>query len=294
MEFFKNIKQSIYGPDYYQKLLSKPFSYSLKYYFLFILLLSLVASVLLSFYFIPRVALFADVISTKVVSHYPAELKVTIQNGKVSTNVHEPYFVAMPSEFKNDKNLELNGVDAKEFKNLVVIDTKSDFSIEQFQSYDTALLLTRDSLVMSGENGKITLQPLDSNVNFVLDKPTVEFFVAKIKPFLTFLYPLVFVVAFVVCLVALVFHLVYLLFGAFLVWIVVKAKKMSIGYGKSYQLGMHLMTFGILITTALTLLNIYAGIGYSIPFFFSIVLVIMAVVNIKKPVQENIVQPASI
>src|SRR4051812_27361920 len=98
MELLKKIKRSVYDPGYYADLLVEPFWYSIKYYFSFITILALLLTLLLSLCFIPRVALFVNVAGTKIVQHYPAELKITIDKGKVSTNVQEPYVIDMPAE----------------------------------------------------------------------------------------------------------------------------------------------------------------------------------------------------
>ena len=96
MEFFKNIKNSIYNPEYYSNLLNKPFSYSLKYFLLFSFIIALLLTVDSSFSALPKIKSFLDVAGKKTIQYYPDELQITIKNGKTSTNVNEPYFIKTP------------------------------------------------------------------------------------------------------------------------------------------------------------------------------------------------------
>lgn len=284
MEFFKDIKNSIYGPGYYQELLTKPFLYSLKYYVLFILLVSILVTGALSFMVLPKLKVLADNFAVKLVRYYPDELKVAIINGQVSTSVAEPYMVAMPNEFKNTKDLSINNAKPSDFKNLITFDTKSEFTVEKFTSYDTALLLTKDSYVARDKNGAITIHPISKDVNFALDKAMVISWVNKIQPFTKFMYPLGVAVIFIISMIVLFFgFLGYLGFGALVIWAFAAITKQHISYGKAYQLGMHLLTPGIIIGVVAFL----AGWHIPIPFFSTILLLLLAFVNIKTPEQVS-------
>ena len=63
-----------------------------------------------------------------------------------------------------------------------------------------------------------------------------------------------------------------------------KLKKVNIGYGKSYQLGMHLATMGILLDGLIYALSMFF-VFWTPPFLFTIILIIMALIHIKKPVE---------
>lgn len=272
MQCLLNIKNSIYNPQYYSEVLTKRFSYSLKHYFLFSLCLSLILSAYFFVSFVGEIKMFADNIESKITNYYPEELKIEIKDGKASSNVPEPYFLKMPSEMKSEKD--------PNFQNFLVIDTKGQFSMDKFNSYQTASLLTEDFLVYYNDKKGITIQPLKDIPNFVLDRKNLEFYANKIKPFLKLIYPLSFIAIFLANLSALLFWLVYLLFAALLVWLAAKIKGMKIGYLNSYKLGIHLLTLGILINFAAKLFHA----SVPIPFFFTILLIVLAFLNIKKPV----------
>lgn len=266
MEFFNNIKNSIYSPKFYQELFSKPFSYSFKYFVLFALLVSLVLTVILSFTAIPPLKEFVENIGPEIMQYYPQELQITVKSGLVSTNVQEPYFIRSPQEFNKD------GIE-----NLLVIDTKNDFSLEGFNSYKTAVLLTKNSIVYYKDSA-INIQPIDTNINFYLDKNKISGFYEKIRPFLNFIYPAFILIVFAGYLFSFLFKMAYLLLGALVIEVAGKIKKVKIGYKKSYQFGFHLLTVVILIEMLADLFKVNLG----IPFLFTILLFIFALLNIEK------------
>lgn len=269
MEFLKNIKNSIYNPNFYNELLSKPFSYSLKYYFKLLTIISLVAAVFLSAFFIPAIKQVFQTSLNKIVESYPQGLEITVKDGKVSTNVPEPFFVKMPAQWKN------TGDKVLENENLIVIDTKNSISVERFTSYKTMMLLTADSFIYMNE-GKIVLQPISDVKNFKLDKNQVVSFIDKVKPFEKFIYPAVPFIIFIMQGFMLLSKFIYLILGALLIWLVAKYNQINIGYKKSYQLGLHLITLGIILEPILFIfkLNVF-------PFFFTLLLFLLTLINIK-------------
>ena len=276
MKIFKNIKDSIYGPEYYKEVLAKPASYSFKYYFLFALIVSLVITVCFSFMAIPKIKAFADYGSTKIVELFPAELRIDVKNGQVSTNVQEPYFIKFPGELKAKENSEISNKNLSNIENILVIDTKNDFNLDTFNSYKTFALLTKNSVVYYKDNG-IEMQPLESSMNFSVDREKVASVIDKIKPYIKFVYPIVVLSIFVISMIVFCFQLICLFFGALFVWLVARLKKVNMGYLKAYQLSLHLLTFGILVET----LAFLFGYVIPIPFFGTILLAIFAAINLK-------------
>jgi len=223
MKIFKNIKDSIYGPEYYKEVLAKPASYSFKYYFLFALIVSLVITVCFSFMAIPKIKAFADYGSTKIVELFPAELRIDVKNGQVSTNVQEPYFIKFPGELKAKENSEISNKNLSNIENILVIDTKNDFNLDTFNSYKTFALLTKNSVVYYKDNG-IEMQPLESSMNFSVDREKVASVIDKIKPYIKFVYPIVVLSIFVISMIVFCFQLICLFFGALFVWLVARLK----------------------------------------------------------------------
>jgi hypothetical protein len=212
--------------------------------------------------------------------YYPQELEITIKNGKVSTNVQEPYYIKIPTEWKNNApdNLEINGQPTSQLAdidNLLVIDTKNPFSLEKLYAYRTVALLTSDSVVYISDN-KIEIQPLKNISDFRINKSQLVYLAGTIKPFTKFVYPVVCLGIFVGQALLLLFKFVYLLVAALLIWLVVAIKKINLGYKKSYQLGLHLITLGVILEPIIYLLGIS-----TFPFAFTILLLLLALLNIK-------------
>lgn len=99
-QLIENIKKSIYGPTYYQELLSRPASFSWKYYFAFTLTLTIFLTITLSVPLVSKVHQVARDLPEKFFAYYPDELEVRIDKGVASSNVVEPYFLPVPIEFK--------------------------------------------------------------------------------------------------------------------------------------------------------------------------------------------------
>jgi hypothetical protein len=101
--------------------------------------------------------------------------------------------------------------------------------------------------------------------------------VGKIAPFLVFIGPLIAIGTFLIAMIVLSFKLVYLLFGAFLIWGLMKIRKISGGYKKAYQIGIHAMTLPILLNVIIFLFVP----TFKVPFFFTIVMLMAAFVNLR-------------
>lgn len=268
MEFLRKIGNSIYDPAYYQELLEKPFSYSVKYFAGFFAIFALLLIVGFSLFYFPRIEVALNDGVRMVVDSYPEELVVTMKNGALSTNAQEPYFVKFPATMDENKS------QADTFKNLITIDTKSEASVDNLSKYETMVLVTKNYIIYQKDNGQIVTQPLENISDVVIDKAFVNQFVEKYSPWLKLLFPFFVIGLFIFVIFLLIFRLCYLFLAALLIWLVAYIKKVEISYGKSYQLGLHLMTLPLIIISPFTFINF--------PFAFSLLLLILAFVNIKK------------
>ena len=245
MEFFKNIRKSIYDPEFYKGLLEKPFFYSLKYFILFSLLIALVATIYLSFSALPKVNDFLKNIGPTVLDHFPEDLEIVVKDGLASTNVPEPYFLRIL--FEAPENIEIKpDIRGYGIENILVIDTRSDeATLEEFKSYNTIILLSRKTLMHYDDN-QVVIKSLAEMPDFKLDKGFVSSLLAKIVPYFRFIKPGFIIIVFCGYFAYVFFgRMVYLLFAALLIWVIAKVKKVNIGYKKSYQLGFHLITASI-------------------------------------------------
>ena len=294
MNIFVKIKNSIYNPEYYSEVAKKPFSYSFKYLLIFALLFAMVFAIVVIIRFIPIVNLLSQK-APELANYFPQELTITIKDGKVSTNVQEPYFIKVPAEMKGNTslksaNITINGgaiqTDTTKLDNLVVIDTKDKFDLDTFNSYKTFMLITADSVVYMNKNNQISISSLSGIKDFTLNRGKITGFVGMAKPFLVILYPIVFVGAYIAGYMIVVVKMAYLLFGALLIWAVAKIKGIELGYKKSYIVGMQLVTGAIIITSILSAISP----KLTFPYFFSVLLIALAFANLKKPAVQPTTQ----
>lgn len=275
MKFIENIKFSIYNPEHYKEILNKPFSFSLRYFLSLAVLIAVISTIVFSFSILPKFNKFVAEVSPKILNYYPENLEVTVKSGKVSTNVPEPYFIKLPSDFKNSDQGDGIEPPIEKMDNLLVIDTRSPLTAELFRSYKTAALLGYDSFAYD-DNGAIKIQPLDQSINGVVTKEKVSAVLNKVMPFVKVL-PLVLVpIVFVGVWLGIVLgNLIYLIFGAFMIWIFARIIKKDFSYGKSYQIGLHAITIGVILEA--TIFWFYPNLEFS--FLFTIIMLAVIWVN---------------
>jgi hypothetical protein len=101
---------------------------------------------------------------------YPDELILIMENGELSTNVPEPYFIEFPSmitSFLDEEEMAKNNI-----KHLAVIDTQA--SLSDFEQYQTFVLLMKDGAILHQTNdAEQRFETYESDANYVLDKEVI-------------------------------------------------------------------------------------------------------------------------
>lgn len=282
MKFIENIKSSIYNPAYYNEILNKPFSYSFRYFLSLAALIAIVSTIVFSFSTLPKMSKFINEIGSNVLKYYPDNLEVTVKNGKVSTNVPEPYFIKMPTEFKsefqnpNDQKTKTSP-DLSKIENMAVIDTASPLTIDLFRSYKTFVLVSRDSVAYY-DNSAVKIQPLSQGFDGIINKEKVSSSLNKVMPYLKILplvlVPVILIFSFIGFILG---NLFYLIFGAFVIWVAAKIRNRNLGYGKAYQIGFHAITLGVILEA--TVFWFYPNLEF--PFLFTILMFAIVWINLK-------------
>jgi hypothetical protein len=267
MKIFTEIKNSIYSPEYYKEVLQKPMSYSIKYFFKFVLIFSFILAIIFSFVYLPKVKIFFDNFGMQLVNAFPSNLEVEIKNSQAFSLSPQPYFIKTPSDFKTN-NGQTN------FENLITIDVNNVFDLNKFNSFNTLSVLNKDSISYI-ENNKISIQPLKGVPNFVANRENLSDFVNKVTPLLKFIYLVIPAGLFAGIYMSFIFYLFYLIFGALVIWIILKIKKINIEYKKAYQIGIHILTPALIINTALS------NFGFVYPLLFTMLLIIFTIINIR-------------
>ena|SRR3989339_601711 len=249
--FFYSLKRSLFEPKYYNDVAETNFWFSFKYLWFLIFILTFIKTLtFVGLYLKNRPGIQPEVNKIMIYAEnfYPKELKLQIKNGQLSTNVREPYVF----------DLEKNKLQENQ-KHFLIIDTKG--SIENYPSYNTYVLATKNAAVYPSEsrNNKIG----DTSVfyfrelkqNFTLDKKTYDNLLNVVKPYATKVNFFVDWIMLSLSPLFLIFGslfwtggaMIRLLFLTFFVWIINLIFKKGYRYGSLYKMGMHAITWPILL-----------------------------------------------
>ena len=267
MEFMKQVGASIYDRSFYRTLKTGKVSDALKY------LTKLVAFVAIIISAIPvyhGAGLYlwnkdqVDVVREQVSALFPAELELRIKNSQVSTNVAEPYAIPLPEAWQETGR----GKRGAAPKNLIVIDTSAPISSSDFQTHDTLMIISRDEVGYSDyRENKVQIQKLSGwDINSTMTRDT---FAALVDYGFSILYKvgivLLVLLPFIIFSGLFVWYVVYLIFGALLIYLAAKLRHYPLTYGESYRYGLYLITLPLLLSYLLSPI-------FHIPFVFSVVL----------------------
>lgn len=241
--FIRRVGSSIYSPSFYAKVPGERFVVGLTYLNVLVFL----ASLYFSFTIIP--ALFTTISSDTiraVINYIPAELEVTIGPDGISTNQTEPYYIPM------------SGKTAGEEKNFVVFDTKSDFTLEQFESYSTYVLVKKNYIVSASKQGTKITPIKNIEKTTVVSRSVVQSWADKLTPYLmpfNVVVSLFMIVLVYLC--SLAGRMIGLLVFTVPVWLYAKIRKMPLTYGNAYKISMHAITFTFIIAVVCSALSVH-------------------------------------
>lgn len=265
MGYLNKIKDSIYSPSFYSTLPGIKSGDAFKYFLLLIIPLSLIQLI----FVIPAFLSLNKEVPTSIsqaMSKYPKGLEVKIADGKATSNVEEPYFI---------KSSEKSG-----HSNILVIDTKTSYSAQQFADYDTTAWLTKDTLfvITSSQTRVVDLKTLG---NLTINESTINGWIQKLSPY----FPLIGIVLIIFTALGLflvyMLKLFYLLFLGVLIWGVAKIFKWNFKYGQSYRIGIFAITLPLLVDLVVTSTSKWTQF-HGFPFMFTIIALIIVVINFKQ------------
>jgi hypothetical protein len=270
--FLYSFKQTFTSPTYYADIIQARFSFSLKFYFTYFLLYTLVATTIVSLRIFLPFGSFLETVPGNINRMYPSELEITIEDGVLSTNVVEPYFIPMtvfnPLIESFDEHVlgETAGP-----QNVVVIDTGA--YLEAYEGYDTFALITDTDIIYTNDDGNrevVSLKDIDS---LTVNKSAVSKILTVVEPYMQTIVPILIVFFFVfMSIVFPAFGLLYILWIGLLVFVSAKLWNVPVGYSKSYQMGLHLV---VIPTTIFGLLGLF-DITYTFPFRDTVIYLILA------------------
>ncbi len=270
MGFFQKIRSTVYDPDFYAKISKTSLGSALKYFFLFILLLTVINTLILSYELGVKAPTEVKSFVNQSVNSYPSDLEVNIEDGQVNTNAQEPFFVPFPQD-----DTEYEGLN-----NILVIDTKTPFSSAQFDQYKTLLWLTKDSLFYQNreyDNRSIALNEFD---DIKIDRTFVQGLVDKVNPWLNYLGPALILLTFIGLLIGFSFNLLYFLFIAVLIFFLSSIFKWGLKFSGAYKTAIYASTLAFIVDLVIFNTGLYTGF-FGFPFLFTLTTLCIVTINLQ-------------
>jgi len=241
---FLQIKNSLSKSHIYKDPENQKAGPALKYIAVLVIVVAVIQTVLLSIFFIPALYKFKE-FALEAVAKYPADLVLTLKGGELSMNRPNPYLVPIKEDEKKifDKN---------RYENIVVIDTDKSLDFMAYESYKTAILITKNGFIVEKENGGIEAQTFKKFPDYVLSKTSIDEIVNKFDNFISTL-PTILIVLMVILTWILISIGSYIsalflsLLGTLVVLVTTKIKGYSLSFSNLFALSLYGYTSVILL-----------------------------------------------
>lgn len=248
---------SFYGPNAYAAVRSQTFGRGVVYAFIAALIVSLAALVAMAMVMFPLArAGYVD----DIANIYPDELEITFKDGKISTNVEEPYSIPFPEEWRTDEN---------DPENLVVIDTKPDLTMDEIRDYDALAVVGESTVFIADDQSRtIDLSENKGEGEGTLTKSMVLTFAEKAKPYVR---GLMLALPFFIAIVAVGFitigYLLIALPAALIAMLIGKIRGASLPYGEAYIVSLYAMIPVAVFDVATDIAGVGNGFAVTTVFF---------------------------
>jgi hypothetical protein len=254
--FARTYWKSLTKPFYYKDIIDAKFSFSLKYIFSLFLLVSFIlglSKAVGTLGYVSQIPKFVETTKSFMVETYPKELKLTLKENKITTNVKEPYFIDLSQN---------NKAAIAPFAHFIAINTKG--SSEEVKNLDSLFLLTADNLVVSEgtASGSYRVVSLASTLSKIpngvsMDKTLFTGILDKFTPYVLKVLPRIVIGISLLILIfyplirgtfGFIFQAVFLLPAALVLFIGVKILKKNISFAKTYQMSLHGVTIPVTLS----------------------------------------------
>jgi hypothetical protein len=250
MNFFQQIRSSIYDPDFYLKLLDKSLGFSIGYYLKLSSVLALVVAVFFAVTTVPNLNRLIWPIGDTVVALYPDDLEIKITDGRVITN-QDRTVIALPADWPRTVLSPTN---------LLVIDIGATPTIEDLDKADTVALLTEEAFIFRNDQDGFEIISLTESRDFELTKEILNNSISRVEPWLILVAPVLVLMLFVFVFIVITLLLLPLSILAFLVFVMVRlilpTSTGKISYGTSYRLSLHAFTLPLLFILPLAMVGL--------------------------------------
>jgi hypothetical protein len=254
--FARTFWNSLTKPSYYKDIKDAKFSFSFKYLLFLFLAISFIIGLSLSVRilgFTSQTPKIVESIKGFLVETYPKELKLTLKENKITTNVKEPYFIDLK---------EGNKAAIEPFKHFIAISTKGNS--EDVKKLDSLFLVTSDNLVVSegtasGSYRVISLATTLSKIpnGISMDKTLFTSILDMFTPYVLRVLPRIIIGIAILILIfyplfrgtfGFIFEAIFLLPAALVLFIGAKILKKNLSFAKTYQMSLHGATIPVTLS----------------------------------------------
>ena len=266
--------RSLVSLKYYNEVVRTNLKFSLKYFFLLVVIISLLTAGVLSARNTPTIQKEVTSNLTQAKSLYPEDLVVTAKNNSLSINKPEPYIIKSPETFKDFP------------KNFLVFDSKG--ILDSIKENETFILINSTNILISDPSTeKVEVYPIKNLPDGQLTKTDFDNLIAKLQGFAKYIPAFLFVAVLLGLIIYnVLFRLVYLLIVAVILMLAGKTKKLSLRYVQYYKIAIHAITIPLLVEFLLTA----AGVNIGIPLWFFALNTVFGLLAVSK-ISNDVVTP---
>lgn len=268
--FIRTYIKTITEPGYYRHILKANFSFSVKYFLCFYFLISLISTLDYTLNLKPQIADFSQNAIHELTTNYPPDLVLNLSSqGLVVEGASEPIQVPFP-QFLSEPQL------TQDYEYFIHIDSQTEFP----RSKALITLAQNDLIVRQPDGTKQSLPYSEIEGDITINKAAISLFTSSLQSTLDTLIkysPLIFGVATLILMPTIA--ALTLVFFSLFIWLSLNFSQRRFTYKKSYQIGLHLITFAetVILIQSLLFPSIHFPQLFSIAFFGSVILVIWAI-----------------
>lgn len=266
--FFITIRKSIYSPKFYQQISQKSFKQALGYFFLLILLLTIVRTVSLYNPLVNSAPKELKKSVDELVNCYPDNLEVNISKGEASTSAKEPFFLSCDKSKPASESAFL------------VIDTSTPFSKEKFDEYKTPMYLTKNALITKKNAFETTTYSLEKVKDMKINKNEINNLYQKALTYFIYIGPGLLSIVSIFIYIGYISRLLYLLVFSLLIFLISNFMKKDFSYLQIYKTSIFAITPALLVELLLKITGTWTNFN-GFPFMFTLITLIVLFINLK-------------
>ncbi len=270
MDIFRVIRSSLFDPAFYARMRTQPLTQAIRTF----AILGLAGfGIIMVFAYVAVVPIAHSGLPDAVAAAYPSDLIVTVARVELSINQPQPYYIKNTLPF-------FSGKDAPE--NLVIFDGTDQLSGD-LKANSTFAIIRKDGAITQGNNGQDQYMSFSAyQSTTTIDQSKFVGLVDQVKPYfapaIIFGCALLFLfIAVIAGMLWVVFHGIYVLIPALIIFLVAMLQKKTLKYSEAYMIGLYASIPPAILFFLFSLLRL----SVPVPFTYTITLLLIAFINLS-------------